>query len=92
MRRSEDPDFVQRQLRQVPEINAIEVRTSQWSGTEALVSGQLLRAGHFAGQPVDESVPFTLRLTCSPNRDLAHGSRYPVIIIAFTLTYGSSRS
>ena len=87
LRLNEQPDFAQRQLRQSPEIARIETRTSAWSGIEALVAGHLVRTGQFGGQPVDEIIPFTLRLTLAPNPDYARARRYPLIVTTFTLNY-----
>jgi hypothetical protein len=87
LRLNEEADFTQRQLRQTPEIARIEVRTSTWSGVEVVVTGRLERSGQLAGQPVQESVPFTLKLTFTPNLDLLQATRYPLIVTDFNLTY-----
>lgn len=87
LRLNEEADFTQRQLRQTPEIARIEVRTSTWSGVEVVVTGRLERWGELAGQPVHEFVPFTLKLTLTPNRDLLQATRYPLIVTDFNLTY-----
>jgi hypothetical protein len=89
LRENEQADFKQRQLRQSAEVGHIDVRTSQWSGIEALVTGQLIRTGSLAGQPVNEVVPFTLRLNLSANPDLLRAARYPLIVTTFTLSYES---
>lgn len=87
LRLNEEADFTQRQLRQQAEIARIEVRTSNWSGVEVVVTGRLERAGQLAGQPVLESLPFTLKLTLTPNRNLLQATRYPLIVTDFNLTY-----
>ena len=87
LRQNEEADFAQRQLRQTPEIARVEVRTSQWAGVQVVVTGQLDRSGHLAGQPVEEFVPFTLKLNLTRNRDLLQATRYPLIVTAFNLTY-----
>jgi hypothetical protein len=51
------------------------------------VTGHLVRSGLFAGQPLLEVVPFTLRLTLTRNPDLLQAGRYPVVVTAFTLQY-----
>jgi len=91
LRQNEEPDFKQRQLRQNVEIGHIDVRTSQWSGIEVHVTGHLIRTGTLAGQPVNEVVPFTLRLNLSANPNLLRSARYPLIVTAFTLTYETNR-
>ena len=87
LRLNEEADFTQRRLRQTPEIARIEVRTSQWSGVDVVVTGRLERSGFLAGQPVQEWVPFTLKLTFTPNRNLLQATRYPLIVTQFNLTY-----
>ena len=87
LRQNEQPDFTQRQLHQEPEIARIEVRSSQWSGVSVVVKGVLARTGNFGGQLVEETVPFTLDLKFTRNRDLLRSGRYPLSVNSFTLTY-----
>jgi hypothetical protein len=54
---------------------------------EVVVTGRLERSGFLAGQPVQEWVPFTLKLTFTPNRNLFQATRYPLIVTQFNLTY-----
>ena len=87
LRQNEQPDFALRQLRQEPDVARIEVRSSEWSGVEVVVKGVLRRTGRFDGQAVDESVPFTLNLKFTRNRNLLRSNRYPLIVSVFNLTY-----
>lgn len=90
LRRNEQAEFAQREWRQKAELHQIDILDVRGSSVEILVSGFLLRSGPFAGQPLDHVIPFQLHLTLVRNPDLLRGSRYPLLVVSFKLTYEKS--
>lgn len=90
LRQQEQPDFVQRQLHQKPEITSVEAVATHATSVEVKVRGQLHRAGQLGGQPLNDDFPFTLRLSLVFNPDRLRAARYPLMVSSFTLVYEST--
>jgi hypothetical protein len=88
---NEQSEFNQRQWQQQTRVLQMDFLDVKGAAVDAVVTGELIRSGPFAGQSTDHRVPYTLHLRLVRNPDLLRSTMYPWFVVAFDLKYEAAR-
>ena len=79
------PEFDAKNLHQKVEIASVELVRLQNRSVKVAVYGQLIRTGHFAGQPFNEALAVKASLLFVHNPSILENGRYPTVATEFEI-------